>query len=114
MKQRLSPASPGRPWQHLQPVLDAEVDWGNSSRDGFVYVPQDGEWSALMRRPLHVEALEAAFEFPPGVRVGTLDNGDTYVVDAEHRVRIFAVNPSRPLGPPRKERTGLLRRLLGP
>lgn len=67
MKQRLPAPQPGRPWQHLQPVLDAEADWGNTSRS-----------------------------------------------DTDRRVRICSLDLSRRLGPPRKERTGLLRRLFGP
>lgn len=114
MSRRISPGTPGQPWQHLQPVLDAEADWGNSSRDGFTFTAQDGWWSALMRRPLNVEGLRAAFDFPDSIRVGEAPNGDTYVVDVENMVRIDAVNPRRRLGPPRPERTGLLRRLFGP
>lgn len=103
-----------QPWLHLQPVLEAEQQWGNSSRDGFHYVMQNGEWMALMRRPLNVEGLRTAFDFPQHIHVGCSDNGDTWVVDAEHRVRIDAVNRSRPHGPARPTRTGLMAKILGP
>ena len=38
----------------------------------------------------------------------------TYVTDPERSVRSYSLDLSRRLGPPRKERTGLLRRLFGP
>lgn len=111
----IAPVGPAdRPWAHLQPVLDAEQDWGNSTRYGFRYVPQNGEWSAVMRRPLNVDGLQAAFDFPAHIQVGRSDNGDTYVVDTEHRVRIDAINPRRRIGPPRARRTGLKARIFGP
>jgi hypothetical protein len=99
---------------HLQPVLDAEQDLGNSTRDGFRYIPQNGGWFAFMRRPLNIEGLRAAFEFPEHITCGRQDNGDTWLVDTANDVRIDAVNPHRRLGPPRPPRTGLPRRLFGP
>lgn len=114
MARALAPEGrPGQPWSHLQPVLDAEQDWGNSTR-GFTFTAQDGWWGAIMRRPLNVEGLSAAFDFPGHIQVGRAANGDTYVMDTEHLVRIDAINPKRRIGPRRRPRTGLKARLFGP
>jgi hypothetical protein len=102
----------GQPWSHLQPVLDAEQDWGNSTRNGFRYVPQNGVWSASMRRPLNIEGLRAAFEFPEHITCGRQD-GETWLVDSANDMWIHGHNPHRPPRP-RPPRTGLLRRLFGP
>jgi hypothetical protein len=98
------------PYGHLLPVLNAELAWGNSTRDAFVHAPQDGAWSARLREPLHVDRLLAEFDFPDHIRVGRSDNGETWVFDERNWVRLGAPPPPPPPPPGRR---GLLARILG-
>lgn len=106
-------APDGTPYGHLLPVVEAEREWGNETRDGFR--PQHDTWvSAHFRDALHVERLRAEFDFPPHIRVGRGSDGLTFVSDDEALVSLvgFARSPGR-TGPPRPPRTGLLARVLG-
>ena len=98
---------------HLQPVVDAEREWGNVSRRGWEH-DHDTWFTARFLHPLHLERLQAEFDFPEHVRIGRTRDGETYVSD--HR-NLVSVSGSRPPGPrprkPRPARTGLLARLLG-
>jgi len=70
-----SHGAPGAPYAHLQPIVDAELGWGNlpGVRRGW-YQPDPahypGRWSYDLDQPLHVEQLRAAFSFPENVRLG--------------------------------------------
>lgn len=116
-RRRVADRSPDqRPYGHLVPVLEAELSWGNSCRDGFRHVPRDDTWTAHLAAPLHLDRLLAEFEFPDHIRVGRTAAGDTYVFDDRALVGVSAASGdrSRPLGPPRPARTGLLARIVGP
>lgn len=106
----------GTAYGHLQPVLEAELSWGNTCRDGFRYVPRNDEWNAHLGKPLHIDRLLAEFEFPPNIRVERKQNGGTLVADDQALVSLSAVSGDRSqrLGPARAPRTGLLARILGP
>ena len=107
-------SSDGTRYGHLLPVLEAELAWGNTCRDGFRYEPRQDEWHAHLGSPLHVDRLLAEFEFPPHIRVSRAESGSTFVADERALVSLSAVSRDRPLGPPRRPRTGLLARILGP
>lgn len=98
-----------RPYSHLLPVLEAELSWGNSTPDGFRELP-DGWWAALLRQPLHVDRLAAAFDFDSHIRLGRDDDGATWVVDGDSRVRLVAAAPRRPDGGARSLLSRILRR----
>jgi len=102
-------SSDGTGHGHLRPVLEAELAWGNSTRNGFVHTPQDGAWSVRLREPLHNDRLLAEFEFPPHIKVGRNDDGGTYVFDEKNWVHLGAPPPP----PERRPRRGLLARILG-
>lgn len=97
-----------RPYSHLLPVLDAELEWGNASLGPFSADP-DGWWAVTLSRPLHVDRLREAFDFPGHVQLGRNGDGTTYVVDADNRVRIVAPGGHGP----RRPRRGVLSRALG-
>jgi hypothetical protein len=65
--------APGNPHAHLDPVVQAELSWGNAlARDWYDPNPKVGDpLRCELRRPLHVERLRAAFAFPPTVRLST-------------------------------------------
>ena len=97
-----------RPYSHLLPVLEAEIRWGNRVLDdGFRALP-DGWFAATLMRPLHVDRLRDVFEFPAHIRVGRHDDGTTFVIDGENRVRLVA--PGAEGAPAR--RPSLLARIL--
>lgn len=98
-----------RPYAHLLPVVAAEVAWGNADLEGFTEGP-DGWWAATLRRPLHLDALRAAFDFPSHIELGASPDGTTFVVDGDNRVRVVAAGA---VHGPRTARPGLLARVLG-
>lgn len=84
---RIEPAGcPERPWSHLQAVVEAETDWGNSTR-GFVHDHRNDAWTATMRLPLDLEALRLEFAFPGHIEVGEGD-GRSWVRDRRNRVEV--------------------------
>lgn len=114
---RIAPSSTdGTAYGHLVPVLEAELAWGNTCRDGFRYVPRNDEWNAHLGKPLHIDRLLAEFDFPPHIRVVRSPDGSTLVADDQSLVSLTAVSGDRSQrwGPPRQPRTGLLARILGP
>lgn len=53
------------PHAHLEPIVAAEVRWGNRVlRDWYVIDPHFGYWDLKLARPFHVEELRAAFVLP--------------------------------------------------
>ena len=112
---RIADRSPdGTPYGHLRPLLEAELEWGNATRDGF-RSQHDTWWTAHFRDPLHVERLLAEFDLPPHIRVGRGRDGMTFVSDDEGLVSMVGfVHDTGRVGPPRPPRTGLLARVLGP
>lgn len=100
-----------RPYSHLLPVLEAEIEWGNPPRDEFRH-GRDGWWYVATTGVLHVDRLLDVFTFPEHVRVGRDEDGDTFVVDHESSVRIDGLVPNRSRGPI-SPRPGLLSRVLG-
>lgn len=107
-------SSDGTPYGHLVPVVQAEEAWGNERTGEWEMHPVDQVWRMRLRRPLHLDRLQAEFEFPPHIRLGRQENGDTYVSDPKELISISGRDPSRPLGPPRKPRTGWLAKVFGP
>jgi hypothetical protein len=71
MKEVIRHRSPdsGRPYLHLQPILDALIETGNvfAYGDGF-YLDKDG-WRADLRYPIDFDLLLARFEFPKSVEL---------------------------------------------
>lgn len=98
------------PYSHLLPVVQAEREWGNSSVGEFAESP-DGWWYLVLRAPMHLDRLAVAFDFPDHVRLGRSDDGATWVVDAENRVRIASAGTRRP--PWFSTGRGLLARVTG-
>lgn len=96
-----------RPYSHLVPVLDAELGWGNRAPGGFCELP-DGWWAASFMQPLHLDRLRAAFDFPDHIRVGRNDDGTTFVIDGDNRVRLVSPGPRASRG----GRPSLLSRML--
>lgn len=87
------------PYSHLLPVLEAELEWGNDAMGGFCPLP-DGWWAATFMRPLHIDRLQAAFDFPDHIKVGRDDDGRTFVVDGHNLVSLGAAAPRRSRGGP--------------
>lgn len=111
---RIADQSPdGTVYGHLQPVVDAELEWGNETRDGWER-DHDTWFTTRFRHPLHLERLQAEFDFPEHVRIGRTPDGKTYVSDHRNLVSVAGFPPPGPRArTPRPARTGLLARLLG-
>ncbi|MEE4544880.1 hypothetical protein V2S66_23305 [Streptomyces sp. V4-01] len=65
----VQPAGTGdNPHAHLDPVVAAEVRWGNRvERDWHITDPHFGYWDLTLARPFHLERLRAEFRFPPTI-----------------------------------------------
>ncbi len=60
--------TPDNPHAHLDPVVEAEVRWGNEiAEDWHVTDPHFGYWGLVLARPFHLDALREHFRFPPSV-----------------------------------------------
>lgn len=85
--------------EHLFPVIDAELRWGNAILGGrreFHYENRQGYRFLGLRDPLHVERLYEEFEFPPGVVLRRHLDGSTILRDTINDVTITG----RPAPPP--------------
>ncbi|CCB73210.1 MULTISPECIES: hypothetical protein [Streptomycetaceae] len=61
------------PHAHLDPVVAAEVSWGNRIvRDWYITDWHFGFWDLRLERPFHVELLRSTFRFPPNVKLFTI------------------------------------------
>jgi hypothetical protein len=98
-----------RPYSHLAPVLDAELEWGNRAPGGFCELP-DGWWAATFMQPLHLDRLRAAFDFPDHIRVGRNNEGTTFVIDGHNRVSLVSPGPRASRGERRSVLSHILRR----
>lgn len=94
-EQILGTGSP-QPWSHLEPVVAAELSWGNTVLRPFRY-ESHGTYDLDVGAPLHLDRLRERFAFPDHIALGENDSGQTWVVDGENRVKI--VGPSAVLGP---------------
>lgn len=77
------------PHAHLDPVIAAEIGWGNQVvRDWHITDPHFGYWDLTLARPFHVDRLRTAFHFPgtiglsvvasrPGGQRASMSLGDT-------------------------------------
>jgi len=91
-----------RPQTHLEPVVEAELSWGNQIElewgrlDKFL----DDRSMSLMR-PLHIEKLRETFRFPPHVLLSATlprptykhDRGRLVISDTENFVMIYSPLP---------------------
>jgi hypothetical protein len=74
-----SRGAPDRPYAHLQPIVEAELGWGNRARSPRWFQPDPAHdpsvWYFDLDQPFHVEELRAAFVFPDNVRLGVFAPG---------------------------------------
>jgi hypothetical protein len=64
------------PHAHLNPVVEAELSWGNEvAEDWHVTDPHFGYWGLTPARPFHVDALRERFRFPASVRLRVVAGG---------------------------------------
>jgi hypothetical protein len=73
---RLLIASSGtkeNPHAHLDPVVAAEVAWGNRIVQGWhIPDPHFGFWDLTLAQPFHVEELRATFRFPDTIGLSVI------------------------------------------
>ncbi|MFI1092152.1 hypothetical protein [Streptomyces sp. NPDC020917] len=63
--------TPGNPHAHLDPLVEAEIRWGNEvAEDWHITDPHFGYWGLTLARPFHVDELRAHFTFPPSFTLG--------------------------------------------
>lgn len=105
------------PYAHFLPIVEAEKSWGNRILSDFVYSPREGDWSAGMARPLHIEKLRDEFEFPETIDLGvwplrTGRPGDKYysVIDRANMIRLYSMDMH---GPSLEPVAKFFRRLFG-
>src|SRR5690242_11349990 len=55
------------PHAHLDPVVSAEISWGNRVVRDWYTEHHVGYWEIRLERPLHVELLRKTFRFPPTI-----------------------------------------------
>jgi hypothetical protein len=77
------------PHRHLDPVVEAELRWGNRIAEHWFVDRRVGSAILRLREPLHVDLLRRTFVFPPGFRLRTVgprpDREPTMALaDAEH------------------------------
>jgi hypothetical protein len=61
------------PHAHLDPVIAAEIGWGNQVvRDWHITDPHFGYWDLTLARPLHLDLLRAAFRFPDHIGLSVI------------------------------------------
>lgn len=59
------------PHGNLDPVVEAELAWGNSiERDWRVGDPHLMDWTLVLAEPFHLDLLRETFRFAPGIRIG--------------------------------------------
>lgn len=97
-RRRVEGTGTPEPWSHLVPVVEAEQSWGNRT-DGVFRSQPDGWYDLSVGAPLHLDLLRTHFTFPDHIVLGQNERGQTWVLDAENRVKI--VSASRVLGPRR-------------
>jgi hypothetical protein len=101
---RCSLASGGTPESrhaHLEPIVSAELRWGNSIQYGWRRVdPLLDDRSLRLARPFHVEQLRKSFRFPPNIsltavlpRPGYRERGRLILEDANDFVAIDSPLP---------------------
>src|SRR4030088_842173 len=96
-----SGGDPDRPYSHLEPVVAAELSWGNRvlSNWGRTDPLLDDRTLSLMR-PFHIDQLRQTFRFPPTVRLyamlprpGYREKGRLLLSDTERYVTIYSPLP---------------------
>lgn len=110
---RLEPVTGYEPWRSLQPVVGAELSWGNRLGLGWMRGLHDDTWVAHLSGPMHVDRLRERFDLGDGVSRRHEVRGWT-LVDAPGRVFLVSQDHGvvvRPGG--REVDTGLVARTLG-
>lgn len=92
---------PDRAYSHLEPIVEAELSWGNS-------ILYDWRWTdkllddrtLTLRQPFHVDLLRQTFRFPPNIRMyamfprpGYRERGRVMINDLNQYVTIDAPLP---------------------
>jgi hypothetical protein len=96
-----SSGTPENRHAHLEPVVSAELRWGNSIEYGWRRVdPLMDDRSLRLARPFHIERLRKSFLFPPDIsltavlpRPGCRERGRLILEDANERVAIDSPLP---------------------
>jgi hypothetical protein len=90
------------PYAHLEPVVAAEVSWGNRVLSKWGRSdPLLDDRSLTLMYPLHVELLRQAFRFPPNITLHAIlprpgyrhDKARLLLSDADHYVAIHSPLP---------------------
>jgi hypothetical protein len=92
------------PYAHFLPIIEAEKSWGNSVVGDFYYRPREGEWAAVMARPLHLDRLREKFDFPDNIILSSgplrpaQRPGDMYysIKDTENTIEVFYLDRHGP------------------
>ena len=95
----LSPPQPGdeHEWTYLQPVVDAELSWGNIADGGFRAVGHGDGWTLSFRKPLHMDRLRDRFLFPHIVELYDVEPR-TEVIDTRFPYQEIRITGDIPLG----------------
>jgi hypothetical protein len=95
----LSPPQPGdeHDWTYLQPVVDAELAWGNVANGGFTPHGRGDGASLTFRKPLHMDRLRATFLFPDIVELYDVEPR-TEVIDTRFPYQEIRIRSDIPLG----------------
>ncbi|MCM2418792.1 hypothetical protein [Streptomyces sp. RKAG293] len=60
------------PHAHLDPIVAAELSWGNRiTKDWHIVDYHFGDWLLTLEKPFHVDRLRETFVFPGTIRLGT-------------------------------------------
>jgi len=97
-----SSGEPGRRYAHLEPIVEAELSWGNRIQSDWRRFDKFlDDRSLTLIWPFHLDKLRETFRFPPTVRLlATLprpgdkhDKGRLVISDTEDFVMIYSPLP---------------------
>jgi len=97
-----SRGEPGRPYTHLQPIVEVEEFWGNRVKYDWCRTDKLLDDRTLtLRDPFHLDRLRETFRFPPNIRLYAVlprpgykhDIGRLLISDTEDFVKIESPLP---------------------
>jgi hypothetical protein len=97
-----SRGEPGRRYAHLEPIVEAELSWGNRVLSKWGRLdPLLDDRSLSLTAPFHLAQLRETFRFPPTIRLsatlprtgGKRDKGRMVIADPADFIMIYAPLP---------------------